>query len=347
MKILFRLIAIAIGIVALCLLFLLSEYHPGYFANVTYLEAILVLEVVVACLWRFESVFFPVTMLCFLVAATALPLAGESFTARWVFLAIGALVGFIIWMRTNRAQHFELFHLIALFCVLAALASASSSAAAKTGLLKVVSLFLLFLYASTGGRLALAGRERVFVRGLIKSCEIFVFLTAACYLTGFNFFGNPNNLGAFIGVIALPILLWASLTAEDRAERQHRYTALAVCAVLLYVTVCRAAIVADVLITVALTIALRRPRLLVRAVFAGALFLEIMAVANPAHMGELMDTLTGRVFFFFIRDTNHALGRHYCGGKTASVVWNRIRDQRYDDRATRPHFLFDLHSGGL
>ena len=297
MKSSFRLVLVFLGVAILCALLLFSERRPGYFANATYIGALLAIEVVAACLWRFERVFFPVTMLCFLVAATSLPLAGESFTLRWIFLAVGALVGFVIWMRTNRAQHFELFHLVALFSVLSALASASSSAAAKTGLLKVVSLFLLFLYAATGGRLALAGRERVFIRGLVKACEIFVFFTAACYFVGFNFFGNPNNLGAFIGVIALPILLWAALTAEERGERQHRYIALAVSAVLLYVTVCRAAIVADVVVTVALAIGLRRPRLLVRAVFAGALFLEIMAVANPAHMSELMDTLTGRFIF--------------------------------------------------
>jgi O-antigen ligase len=98
-------------------------------------------------------------------------------------------------------------------------------------------------------------------------------------------------------VIAVPILVWAALTAGDRSERQRRYAALALCGVLLYVTVCRAAIVADVIVVIVITIALRRPRLLVRAVFIGALFLEAMAVANPSHMSELMDSLTGRFIF--------------------------------------------------
>lgn len=297
MKVQARILFMLLGVAGVCALFFLSDRRPGYFANVTYLGGILMLEIVAACLWQFDKVFFPVTMGCFLLAATGLPLAGESFTVRWLFLAVGALVGFVIWMRTNRAQHFELFHLIALFCVLAALASASSSAAATTGFLKVVSLFLLFLYASTGGRLAMAGRERSFVRGLIQACQAFVFFTAACYLVGYSFFGNPNNLGAFVGVVAYPIMLWACLTAEDRAERQHRYAALALCGVLLYVTVCRAAIVADVTITVALTLALKRPGLLVRALFAGTLFLEIMAVSNPAHMSELMDNLSGKFIY--------------------------------------------------
>jgi hypothetical protein len=292
-----RLVLILLGVITICALLVSFGRRPGFFANSTYLGGVLVIEIVLACLWRFEKVFLPVTMGCFLLAATSLPLAGESFTVRWLFLVVGALVGFSIWMRTDRTEHFGSFHLVALFCVLAALASASASAAATTGLLKVVSLFLLFLYAATGGRLALAGREKAFVSNLVKACEILVFLTTAAYFAGFNAFGNPNNMGAFIGVVATPVLLWAALTAEDRAERQHRYTALALCGVLLYVTVCRAAIVADVIITIGLTIALRRPRLLVRAVFVGALFLEIMAVVNPSHMGMFMDSLSDRFIF--------------------------------------------------
>jgi len=305
MRVPFRLVFILLGVAGLCTLFLYLERRPGYFANSKYLAAILMLEIVLACLWRFEKVFFPVTMGCFLLAGTGLPLAGESFTVRWLFLAVGALVGFSIWMRTDRKEHFGVFHLAALFCVLSALASSSASASATTGLLKVASLFLLFLYGATGGRLALAGREKAFVGGLVTACEVLVFLVTAAYFAGFNIFGNPNNLGAFIGVIATPVLLWAALTAADRTERQHRYTALALCALLLYVSVCRAAIIADIIIAVGLTIALRRPRMLVKAAFAGALFLELMAVANPSHMSELLSSFSVRFIFKLERSSGH------------------------------------------
>ncbi|MGD0988316.1 MAG: O-antigen ligase family protein [Candidatus Sulfotelmatobacter sp.] len=297
MRVPLRLVLALLAVAAVGVLFLYVERRPLLFANVTYMGAILVLEVVAACLWRFEKFFFPMTMGCFFLAATGLPLAGESLTIRWLFLGVGALVGLSFWMRTNREKHFEVFHLVALFCVFSAIASASASAAARVGLLKAGSLFLLFLYAATGGRVAMAGRERTFVRGLVLGSEIVVFFVSACYFVGYNFFGNPNNLGAFVGVIVTPVLLWAALTAEDRSERQRSYTALALCGILLYVTVCRAAIIADVVITIALTIALRHPRLLIRAAFAGALFLEIMAVANPSRMGELMDSMSGRFVF--------------------------------------------------
>jgi O-antigen ligase len=293
-----RPVLIVLGVAGLgAVLFLEIVRRPGYFANSTYLEAIIAIELVLACLWRFEKVFFPVTMWCFLSAATALPLAGESFTARWLFLAVGALAGSVIWMKSNRVQHFGVFHLVALFAVLAALASASTSGAPLTALLKVGSLFLLFLYASTGGRVALAGREAAFVNGLVLACEILVFVATIFYFAGHDLFGNPNNLGAFVGVIATPVLLWAALVAESRGERQRHYTALALCAVLLYVSVCRAAIVADAIVTIALTMGLRRPRLLLKAAFIAAFLLEAMAVANPAHMSELMDSLTGRFIF--------------------------------------------------
>lgn len=293
MKVQLRFVLIPLGVIGLLFLLREAESRPGLFANATYLGAILALELVLACLWRFEKVFFPVTMACFVVAATGLPLAVETYTLRWLFLAVGALVGFNLWMRTNRAKHFGMFHLVALFCVFAALAEALPT----TGALKAGSLFLLFLYAGSGGRVALAGREGAFVRGLILACEILVFFSFVDYFVGSNTFGNPNNLGAIIGVVATPILVWAALVAEDRRERRRRYTALALCGVLLYATVCRAAIVADAIVITALVIALRRPGLLVRAVFAGALFLEIMAVVNPSHMGELTDSLTGKFIF--------------------------------------------------
>ena len=297
MRVYLRFALIPLALVGVWLLFLEIGRRPGVFANSTYLSAILIVEVVLACLWRFEKVFFPVTMGFFLLAATGLPLSGASFTIRWFFLAAGALGGLSLWIRTNREKHFGAFHLVALFCVFSALASASASSATKTGLLKVASLFLLFLYASTGGRVALAGREKAFVGGLVRACEILAFLAAAAYFVGYDTFGNPNNMGAFIGVILMPVLLWAVLVAEERSEMQRRCIALGLCAILLYETVCRAAIVADVLVAVGLTIALRRPRLLIKAAFAGALFLEIMAVANPSHVGQLYDSLSGRFVY--------------------------------------------------
>ncbi len=305
MKFQIRLILVPAVLLGLATLALFAERRPGYFANMQYLEALIAIEILIACLWKFEKVFFPVTLLCFLAADTANPLSAESFTLRWIFLAVGALVGFIIWMKSDRRHHFGIVHLAALFCSLAAAASASASSLPVTGLMKAVSLFLVFLYAATGGRVALAGREQSFMRTLVTGCEVAVFYISACYLVGFNMFGNPNNLGAFIGVLATPIMLWAVLTAETRIVLQRRCVVLGLCAILLYVSVCRAAIVADLFLVVLLTIGLRRPTILLRGIFAGALLLEVMAVANPSHMSEMMDTLSGRFVFKLESGSSH------------------------------------------
>ena len=298
MKFQLRFLLIPLGLIVFWALFHEMQRSPGLFANSTYLGAIVAVEMVLACLWKFQKVFFPVTMACFVIAGTGLPLAGASTYLRWLFLAVGGLAGLVLWMKSNREKHFESFHLIALFCVLTALATASASNSPLTASLKTGSLLLLFLYASTGARVALAGREDAFVRGLVLGCEGMVYIAALCnFVLGYDLFGSPNALGAVVGVALTPVLLWSALMARDHAERRRRYIALALCGVLLYVTVCRAAIIADAVLVILITVGLRRPGLLVRGVFAAALFLEIMAVANPSHMGELLDSMTGRFIF--------------------------------------------------
>ena len=70
---LFGLLAILIIVV---LLFALAERRPVYFANVSYLEALLLLEVMAFAVWHYERWFFLGMMLTFLWAGTDLPLAG-------------------------------------------------------------------------------------------------------------------------------------------------------------------------------------------------------------------------------------------------------------------------------
>ena len=78
MKVQLRFLLIPLGVVGLLALLRELGWRPGYFANSTYMSAILALEVVLACLWRFEKVFFPVTMGIFVLAGSALPFSGEN-----------------------------------------------------------------------------------------------------------------------------------------------------------------------------------------------------------------------------------------------------------------------------
>ncbi len=59
------------------------------------------------------------------------------------------------------------FHLVAFFCVVAALVSAAVSAYPRLAFLKTMSLLLLFLYGSSGARVAVMGRETRFFLGII------------------------------------------------------------------------------------------------------------------------------------------------------------------------------------
>lgn len=292
------LILLPLGMIAFLVLFFLVERRPGLFANTTYLGAILALQIAFVGLSHFEEVFFPLLMGTFLWAGTMLPFYGTGNSLRWLFLAVGALAGFVIWIKSPRPRHFGAFHLVALFCVLSALVSAVVSEVPRTALLKVLSLFLLFLYVSSGARVAIAGRETKFVGGLVLACEILVYASAVFYFVlGFSVFGNPNALGAAIGVAAFPILLWAALVAETRGLRQRRFFALVLCGGLLYLANSRASILGAVVVVLVFTVALRHQRLLLQFAFVSIFFLAVMAVINPSHVDEMVSSFTGRVIY--------------------------------------------------
>jgi hypothetical protein len=293
-----QLVLLPLGIIALLALFLLVERRPVVFANTTYLGAILAVQVALFGLSHFEEMFFPLLMGTFLWAGSWLPYYGIAMSLRWLFLGVGALAGFVIWLRSPRAQHFRVFHLVALFCVISALASALISEVPKTAVLKVVSLFLLFLYASAGARVAIAGREHKFLPRLVLGCEALVYVSAVCYfLLRYPIFGNPNALGAIISVAVVPVLLWAAVTAETRGLRQRRFFALALCGGLLYLANSRASMLSAVIVVVALTVALRAQRLLLQCTFVSVFFLTVMAVVNPSHVNETVESLAGRVIY--------------------------------------------------
>jgi O-antigen ligase len=293
-----QLILLPLGMILFLVLFVLAERLPGIFANTTYLGVILALQIAFVALSHFEEVFFPLLMGTFLWAGSSLPFFGTGMSLRWLFLGVGAIGGFIIWIKSPRRRHFGSFHLVALFCVLSALVSAVVSEVPRTALLKVFSLLLLFLYASAGARVAVAGRENKFMSGLVLVCEVLVYISATCYFVlGVSIFGNPNALGAIIGVAAVPVLLWAALVAETRGLKQRRFFALALCGGLLYWANSRASILGAMAAVLVFTVALRHQRLLLQCAFISVFFLAVMAVINPSHIDELVSSFTGRVLY--------------------------------------------------
>lgn len=288
-----RFIGLLASIVLVSVLAAVAESRPGYFTNLNILGGLLLLQVVIAIIWHYEQWFFAVMMLSFIWAGTDLPLSGAGSIVRWVFLGVGAFVGVIKWAEHERRQHFSTIHLVALLCVLAALVSSLVSRRPEISLLKSGSFFLLFLYVSCGGRVAVIGREKAFFAGLVTACEVIAYFSAICYWgLHFEVFGNPNSLGAVMGVAVVPILLWALLSAEERQKRQRLGLALLLAAGLLYSSVSRAGILACVMAISVMCIALRRHLLFVKGAFAMVFLVAIVAIVQPAKFDALVDSFT-------------------------------------------------------
>ncbi len=265
---------IALGL-TLALYWVYSHLH--YFGDVTFLGGVLLLEVIIASLWKYEERFFVLLMIAFAWAGMHIPLEGTWTSGRWVVLAAGAVVGFIVWTKSPRRSSGSL-HLIAFFCVCAAFVSATVSPFMQMASLKALSLFLLFLYCATGARLAVIGREERFFHGLVWGSEIVVYITAIFYLgLGQGIWGNPNSLGAAMSIMFFPVLLWGWLTTDGGGAKTRRLVALLLCTFLVYFSMARAGMIAVVIVTLIFFICLRQYRLLAKVV---ALFLFGVAVAG-------------------------------------------------------------------
>lgn len=283
---------------ALALLMLLAaEFRPGYFNNLTYLAGFLLLEVVAVAVWHYDNWFFLTVILTFLWAGIDIPLAGGS-AVRWVFLIVGALVGLIKWAETDRRPPLGGIHLVASLCVLAAVVSSMVSNHTQTSLLKSSSLFLLFLYASCGVRATVANREARFFRGLLMACEIVSYLTAFCYVVlRFEVFGNPNSLGAVMGVVVIPVVLWGVLIAEQPNIRQRRTIALCLAAYLLLSSISRAALLGCGLAVVVMCVSLHRQKFLIKTAFLLIFLTAIIAVSRPGEFDAMASGLLTDVIY--------------------------------------------------
>ncbi len=289
---LFQWIGIALGVV----LFVYFVYaHSQYFGNISLLGGILLLEIIIACLWKYDQRFLVLLLITFVWAGLNIPMQGTWTIGRWVVMSAGALVGFMVWMRAPRGS-FGSLHLIAFFCISAAFVSATVSRFAPMASLKALSLLLLFLYCGAGARLAVIGREDRFFRGLLWGSEIMVYFTAICYLgLGQSIWGNPNSLGAAMGIALFPVLLWGWLTSDGPAVRFRLLFALLLCTYLITYSMARAAMISVAVVTVVFCICLRQYRLLIKVV---ALVLAVVAVSGMVapeslsrQVGELKDAV--------------------------------------------------------
>ncbi len=262
--------------------------HLQYFGDVSFLGAILLLEIIIASIWKYDQRFFVLLIVTFIWAGLHVPLQGAWTGGRWVVLAAGAVVGFIIWTRTPR-RPFHSIHLLAFFCVCAAFVSATVSVFVRMASLKALSLSILFLYCVSGARLAVIGREDRFFRGLLWGAEIIVYGTAACYLgLGASIWGNPNSMGAVMSIACFPILLWGWLNSDGPTVKARRLIALFLCAYLIRLSLARAGMVSATLVILVFCICLRQYKLLGQI---AALVLVLVALAGMLTPGTLNQQL--------------------------------------------------------
>ena len=286
---------LALPVLALLML-LAAMLRPGYFNNLTYIEGLLLLEAVAVAVWHYDNWFFLILMLTFLWAGTDIPGGGSA--VRWVFLSVGASVGLIKWAGSDRRRRLSGLHLVALLCVLSAVVSSLVSRRTQISLLKSSSLFLLFLYVSCGVRVALANREARFFRGLLVACEFISYISAFLYIgLHYELFGNPNSLGAVMGVVVIPVLLWGVLIADQPNLRQRRTIALCLASYLLMTSISRAALLGCALAVIVMCVSLHRQKVLIRAVFVLLFLAAMIAVAQPGQFGTMSSSLWEDVIY--------------------------------------------------
>ena len=280
-------IVLPAGALASCLLALyLAMFRPSYLYRLDLLGGFVFVQLAMFAVWKYKDRFFPFMVLSFLWAGTSLPLAEAWNVGRWATLAVGTIAGLMIYAKAHK-HHFDTLHLIGLFAVSAAVVSALVSNHPDVAILKAGSLFLLFLYASTGGRLAVIAREAKFFSGLLLGCEVVVYVCAVSYFVfRYEVLGNPNSLGAVMGVVVVPLLVWGVLVTQPLRLRRRRGFALILGLALLLSSYSRASILAAVVACGMLCIGMKRYKLLAAVVGAGVLCAVIVLTLAPPEAGQ-------------------------------------------------------------
>ena len=308
----------------------LAYSQPGYFTSQTYLGGLILLEFLAAAVWMYRQVFFPLVMVAFLLAGVDLPVGGFWTQARWVFLCVGASAGAVLMLK-ERIHRFGHFHIIATFAALATLVSAAVSQYPRVAILKSLSFMLLFLYAGTGARLAVTGRESRFFAGLLTGCEVFVGAVAVFYALGIEAMGNPNSLGAVMGVVGAPILLWGTLLDEVPSVHRRRLVLYGICMYLVFHSHARAGMAAALVSSGILCIALRKYRMVLRGASAIVVLVAVGAILQPEALSNGVSSLKSSVI--------------YKGGSDDSVLASRESPWRASLDSIKAHLWFGTGIG--
>jgi O-antigen ligase len=301
--------------------------RPDYLASTSGLSVLIGAEILLAAIANYRKTFFPVILVCFLVAGADLPFRFAFLQGRWVVLAVGAVVGLAIYIKAE-THTFGIFHLVAFFCVLSAFVSALVSAFPEESLLKALSLFLLFLYGAGGARSAVLLRPERFFAALVSGIEVLLWASVVFYLfLRVEIFGNPNSLGAIMGVAIVPVLLWGFLTAQSRGRKLRLQVELVLAMLLLLSSFARAAIGAAAISCLLICFSARQYRLLLKGVALTCLLAVCVILFVPQHTdGPSWDGSSSMSSVFLYKGKRE---RGFFGSRKGvwQQTWDAIRDK--------------------
>ena len=287
-------VGVGLGI---CVALYLVYTHLQFFGDLSFLGGILLLEVLIVCLWNYEQRFFVFLLIAFVWAGMHVPLQGTWTAGRWAVLAAGAAAGYAVWLKNPR-RPFGTMHLLAFFCVCAAFVSATVSQYVQMASLKACSLLLLFLYCSSGARLAVIDREEplFFWAGLGKrdrGLRYCILLSSAWA----DDMGESKLLpGAAMSIGLFPVLLWGWLTSEGPGIRARRLGALLLCTYLVFFSMARAGIVSITVVTLIFCVCLRQYKLLMKSAALLLVLIAVTGIYDPAALNSRLGNSKKRSF---------------------------------------------------
>jgi O-antigen ligase len=276
--------------------------RPGDLADPKVLGTVIAGQILIAAISKYKQLYFLAVMISFLWAGLVVPMNEAWLQGRWIVLGIGVVVGVASYVRDRHQRHFGAIHLLALFCVLSATVSASVSGYPEEALLKSLSLFLLFAYGVMGARLTVSPfQPEKFFRKLLLASEITMYIAAFMYFVVREpIFGNPNSLGAVMGVIVVPVLFWGFLSATAVAARRRIGFEVCLAAALLMSSFSRAGIAAAAVSCFVVALAVRQYRLIVSGVVAIVAIATLTVMFAPRPLEALQDDRSESVASLFL-----------------------------------------------
>lgn len=264
---------------------------PAFLTGDSGFRTLLVVSLAIFTLTEYRRAMLPVVVIGFLWAGLDVPYQETAYAGRWAVLAMAALFGLIVWSRSPYKLDFGAVHLLAAFTVLSTLFSALGAVNRQLALLKCLSIFLLFLYLSIGGRVTFQGKEASTVHGVMKVCQWLVLLCAVLYLVDLPYWYNPNSLGGIMGMFAWPFVLWGYLIARSVQERRYAGFVVLVCATLLLLSRARAGMLAAGLSSMIILFSLRRIRLISLATLGLIVFFLAFFLIAPDNFHDYTQTV--------------------------------------------------------